>query len=69
MRGDTKVALNQVKKNFLPLLLWWDSFLVLDLGLDVGDGVIRLDIKRNGLSSQSFDEDLHSTPTKTKDKM
>jgi len=43
------------------LLVWWDSLLVLDLGLDVLDGVSWLDIKSDGLSSQSLDEDLHTT--------
>merc|ERR1712232_1476755 len=43
------------------LLIWWDTLLVLDLGLDVLDGVRWLDIKGDGLASQSLDEDLHST--------
>merc|ERR1719232_1972752 len=51
------------------LLLWRDSFLVLDLGLDIGDRVIGLDVQGDGLAGQSFDEDLHGTTSKTKDKM
>jgi len=51
------------------LLLWWDSFLVLNLGLDVGDGVVRLDIQGNRLSREGLDENLHSTTSKSKDKM
>ena len=43
------------------LLIWWDSLLVLDLSLDVLDGVSWLDIKSDGLTSQSLDEDLHTT--------
>jgi len=43
------------------LLIWGDSFLVLDLGLDVLDGVCWLNIKGDGLSCQGFDEDLHTT--------
>jgi len=43
------------------LLIWWDSFLVLDLGLNVLDGVSWLDIKGDGLTSQGLDEDLHTT--------
>jgi hypothetical protein len=31
----------------------------LDLGLDVVDGVAALNLESDGLSSQSFDEDLH----------
>lgn len=40
------------------LLIWRDSFLVLDLGLDVIDGVGWFDIKGDGLSSKSLDENL-----------
>ena len=43
------------------LLIWWDTFLILDLGLDVFDGVCWLNIKSDGLTSQSLDEDLHTT--------
>jgi len=43
------------------LLVWWDSFLVLDLGLDILDGVSWLDIKGDGLTSEGLDEDLHTT--------
>ena len=47
----------------------WDSFLVLDLGLDVLNGVIRLNVQGNRLSGEGLDEDLHGTTSKTKDKM
>merc|ERR1719424_2718029 len=43
------------------LLIWWDSFLVLDLSLDVLDGVCWLDIESDGLTGESLDEDLHTT--------
>jgi len=52
-----------------PLLLRWDSFLVLDLCLDVLNGVVRLDVQSDRLSRKGLDEDLHSTTAKTKDKM
>merc|ERR1711936_1545453 len=51
-----------------PLLIWGDSLLVLDLGLDILNGVRWLDLKGDGLSSQGFDKDLHTT-TETKDQM
>ena len=41
------------------LLIWWDTFLILDLGFNVIDGVCWLDIKSDGLSSQGLDENLH----------
>jgi len=43
------------------LLIWWDSFFVLDLGFDIFDGIGWLDIKCNCLTSKGFDEDLHAT--------
>ena len=43
------------------LLVWWDTFFVLDLGLDVFNGVCWLDIEGDGLTSQGLDEDLHTT--------
>ena len=43
------------------LLVGWDTFLVLDLGLDVLNGVSGLNIKSDGLTSQGLDEDLHTT--------
>merc|ERR1712100_105647 len=43
------------------LLVWWDTLLVLDLGLNVLDGVSWLDIKGDGLASEGLDEDLHTT--------
>ena len=44
-----------------PLLIGWDSLLVLDLGLHVLNGVRWLNIEGDGLSGEGLDEDLHST--------
>jgi len=44
-----------------PLLIRWDSLLVLDLGLDVLNGVTGLNLQGDGLASQGLHEDLHST--------
>ena len=35
------------------------TFLVLDLGLDIVDGVAGLDLESDGLPGQGFHEDLH----------
>ena len=43
------------------LLIGGDALLVLNLGLDVLNGVRRLNIEGDGLASQSLDEDLHAT--------
>ena len=41
------------------LLIRWDAFFVLDLGLDIFNGVGWFDIKSDSLTSESFNEDLH----------
>merc|ERR1712102_195640 len=51
-----------------PLLVWGDSLLVLDLGLDILDGVGGLHLQSNGLTGQSLHEDLH-TSTKTENQV
>merc|ERR1712157_453942 len=50
------------------LLIGRDALLVLDLSLDVVDGVGRLDLESDGLASESLDEDLHTT-AKSQDEM
>ena len=42
------------------LLIGRDSFLILDLGLYILDGVARFNLQGDGFSCQSLDEDLHS---------
>jgi len=51
-----------------PLLIWRDTFLILDLGLNILNGVRRLYLKGDGLSCQSLDKDLH-TSSQPEDKM
>ena len=43
------------------LLIWWDSFLVLDLGFHVFNGVGGLNIESDRLTGEGLDEDLHAT--------
>jgi len=43
------------------LLVWRDSFLVLDLGLDIFDSVGSLDLKGDGLTRKGLNEDLHES--------
>uniref|UniRef100_A0A453CNI3 Uncharacterized protein n=1 Tax=Aegilops tauschii subsp. strangulata TaxID=200361 RepID=A0A453CNI3_AEGTS len=45
-----------------------DALLVLDLGLDIVDGVRALNLQSDGLPRQGLHEDLHAT-TETQDKM
>merc|ERR1712039_586932 len=43
------------------LLVWWDTFFVLDLCFDVFDGVRGFDFEGDGLSGEGLDENLHSS--------
>merc|ERR1712189_79475 len=51
-----------------PLLVRGNAFLVLDLGLDILNGVTGLNLQGDGLASKGLDKDLHATP-ETQDKM
>merc|ERR1712121_210038 len=44
-----------------PLLIWGNAFLVLDLSLDIFNGVRWLNLKGDGLASQGLDKNLHTT--------
>jgi hypothetical protein len=44
------------------LLVRWDAFLVLDLGLDVVDGVGRLHLEGDSLAREGLDEAIISIP-------
>ena len=50
------------------LLIGRNALLVLDLGLDVVNGVRGLNLERDSLAGESLDEDLHAS-TETKDWM
>lgn len=39
-----------------PLLIWWNTLLVLNLRLDVINGVGRFNLESDGLSSKSLDD-------------
>ena len=50
------------------LLIWRDTLLVLDLGLDVFDRIRSFHLESNGLAGQGLDENLH-TSTEPKHKV
>jgi len=50
------------------LLIWGDTFLVLDLSFDVFNRVRWLNIKGDGLTGEGLNEDLHTT-TKSEDQV
>merc|ERR1719436_2372508 len=60
--GESSSVLQLLASEDQPLLIWGDSLLVLDLSLDVLNGVGRLDLEGDGLASQGLDEDLHASP-------
>jgi len=66
--GEGAAVLELLSSKDETLLIWWDSFLVLDLGLHVVNGIRWLDIEGDGLTGQGLDEDLH-TSTETKDQV
>ena len=43
------------------LLIWRNTFFILNFSLDVLNSVCWLDLKGDGLTSESLDEDLHAT--------
>merc|ERR1712241_791410 len=59
--GESSSVLQLLASEDQPLLIWGDSLLVLDLGLDVLNGVGWFDLEGDGLSSQGLDEDLHTS--------
>jgi len=67
--GESPPVFQLLSSEDQSLLLWRDSFLVLDLCLHVGDRVVGLDVKSDRLSREGLDEDLHRTTTKAEDKM
>ncbi len=66
--GEGSAVFELLSSEDESLLIRWDSLLVLDLGLDVLDGVGWLDLKGDGLTSEGLDEDLH-TSSESKDEM
>jgi len=60
--GQGSAVLELLASEDKPLLVWGDSLLVLDFGLDVLDGVRWLDFQSDGLPGQGLDEDLHASP-------
>ena len=57
--GEGPSVLKLLASEDQPLLVRGDALLVLDLGLDVLDGVGGLDLKGDGLASQGLYKDLH----------
>ena len=57
--GECPAILELLAGKDQALLVWRDTLLVLNLGLNVVDGIARLHLKGDGLAGESLDEDLH----------
>merc|ERR1711917_200248 len=57
--GESSSVLELFSSEDEPLLIWWNAFLILNLGLHVLDRIRWLDFKGNGFPSEGFDENLH----------
>ena len=59
--GESSAILELLSSENESLLVWWDTFLVLDLGFDILNGVGWLNVEGDGLTSEGLDKDLHSS--------
>jgi len=66
--GKSTAILKLLSSEDKTLLIRRNTFLVLDLSLDVVNGIGWFDIKSDGFSGEGFDEDLHSS-SKSQDEM
>ena len=57
--GEGPAILQLLAGEDQPLLIRRDALLVLDLGLDILDGVGGLDLEGDGLAREGLDENLH----------
>merc|ERR1712050_262457 len=62
--GQCAAILELLPSKNQALLIWWDSFFVLDLSFYVVNSVRCLNIQRDRLTCERFHEDLHAA-TKT----
>merc|ERR1711974_460645 len=60
--GGSSSVLELLASKDQSRLIWGNAFLVLDLGLDVLNGVGRFDLEGDGLTGEGLDEDLHASP-------
>ena len=54
--GKSTAVLKLLAGEDQALLVWGNALLVLDLALDIVDGVAGLDLEGDGLARQGFDE-------------
>jgi hypothetical protein len=66
--GESTAVFKLLSGEDEALLIWGDTFLVLNFGLHVLNGVGGFDVQSDGLASEGLDEDLH-TSTKSEDQV
>merc|ERR1712126_208906 len=59
--GKSSSILELLSGEDQSLLVWWDSLLILDLSLDVLNGIRWLNLQGDSLTSQGLNEDLHTS--------
>jgi len=59
--GQSAAILELLSGEDQTLLVWWNALLVLDLGLDIVDGVRGLNLEGDGLASEGLDEAVKRT--------
>ena len=57
--AQSATILKLLSGKYQSLLVWRNSLFILDLGLDILDSIRRFHLQGNGLTRQSFDENLH----------
>merc|ERR1719183_2805432 len=66
--GKSATILQLLASEDQTLLVRWNALLILDLGLNIVNGIRSLHVKCDRFAGQSFDEDLHTT-TEAKNQM
>ena len=64
--GESAAILELLAGEDQALLVRWNSLLVLDLGLDIVDGVGRLNLEGDGLTREGLNKDLHDCLLRSK---
>merc|ERR1712115_554136 len=59
--GEGSTIFQLLSSKDQSLLIWGNSFLVLDLGLDILNGVRRFNLEGDGFTSEGLDKDLHTS--------
>ena len=59
--GESSSIFKLLSSKDKTLLIWRNTFFVLDLSFDIFNSISRLNLKSDGFTSEGLDEDLHTT--------